>query len=50
MQHFHFGIFAHTEIQPAPGELFDDTYFTFVYFLRDKCLLENSAKNEAGKF
>lgn len=41
---------CHTEIQPAPGELFDDTYFTFVYFLRDKCLLENSARNEAGKF
>ena len=41
--------FGHTEIQPAPGELFDNTYFNFVYFLHDKCLLENSAWNEAGE-
>ena len=43
MQHFHFGIlkFSH--------QLFDNVYFTFVYFLRDKCLLENSGRNEARK-
>ena len=31
---------CHTEIQPALGTFFDDVYFTFVYFLREKCLLE----------
>ena len=38
-----------TEIQPAPGKLFDDMYFTFVYFVRGKCLLENLDRNEMVK-
>ena len=37
---------CHTEIQPALDTFFDDVYFTFVYFLREKCLLET----RRGKF